>query len=344
LLKEGEDVLRLWKHRFFQLRGLQLLYFDGQHGGKHKGTIQLRGAVVREADAKAKRKFAFEIAPLVGRRVYLLCAESAEERQEWIDALQAVIKEQSSVEENLIRKERQLARELEEARERLRVVEQESDAYRAKAEHTAVQLEAAKFDVERMAAELRAKEALLKQKDEQLRAAEEEKARTAEELRGKIAALTDELTSRNADLDWLRPRYALLKKKVREQQQQQEARSRPESVAEEPSSESAAASQADGTSAPLSDDASGPAPALSAAATEAPRDLSPATRPTSASAAPEPSSAASQARAALQPRSSSDSTSFAGPTLVAPPSVGIRPPPGPPPPNQPNVFRLKPAQ
>ena len=94
-MKKGV-IRRNWTRRWFQIEGRMLLYFKDEKSAKPKGAIILDGATVRVSD-HAKYPNYFEVIPLHevnhgDARHFHLRAESARERQEWVDSLARVAK------------------------------------------------------------------------------------------------------------------------------------------------------------------------------------------------------------------------------------------------------------
>jgi septal ring factor EnvC (AmiA/AmiB activator) len=85
-----------------------LTYSDKEDGkGKVKGTVLLEGCVVRDADAKTKKKHSFEVFH-AQRRAYFIHAQNPEERDAWKAAIEAAIQAPVSRERNLALKEKKL--------------------------------------------------------------------------------------------------------------------------------------------------------------------------------------------------------------------------------------------
>jgi len=92
LEKKGRGIFAGWQARTFELDGAtaELAYTDAKKGGGDGGKRRVVGRVVgaRAAEAKGVRTYCFDV-QLEGARGTLHCsAESAEERQRWLGALQ----------------------------------------------------------------------------------------------------------------------------------------------------------------------------------------------------------------------------------------------------------------
>lgn len=88
LQKCGDDVFKTWRRRYFVLFPEGLSYFINENMQELKGTIHLSRKSENLAPAEASGKeFAFCVYALGGNRKYIMCANSAAERDSWVQAL-----------------------------------------------------------------------------------------------------------------------------------------------------------------------------------------------------------------------------------------------------------------
>lgn len=86
---------KAWKQRRFYVQGSKIIYYKLGVTDRIKGSIDLSRATQAAPFEHSKRPYAFVLST-VGRE-WKLAAESAEERQQWLDVLDAMISEFSSV-------------------------------------------------------------------------------------------------------------------------------------------------------------------------------------------------------------------------------------------------------
>ena len=77
--------LKEWRRRYFELRGDELHFSEGQGKPSH-GCISLRDCLtVKSAEEKTKKKFSFEVA--TPDSTFYMYASSEKEKDEWIGAI-----------------------------------------------------------------------------------------------------------------------------------------------------------------------------------------------------------------------------------------------------------------
>ena len=90
LTKQG-GAIKTWKRRWFVLKGNKLWYFKGRTDTSAKGFIELEPTtLVRDegtCNKKKKPMFSIQARGLKGRRLFMIYPETAQERDEWIDAI-----------------------------------------------------------------------------------------------------------------------------------------------------------------------------------------------------------------------------------------------------------------
>lgn len=92
LLKQGNDVIKKWKRRLFELEGSTLQYYEDFTGGMRIGDIPISGAELNmfhlgRHRSDKKDVFSFGITPKGEKRSFILAAETAEGRSKWVMAL-----------------------------------------------------------------------------------------------------------------------------------------------------------------------------------------------------------------------------------------------------------------
>nr|XP_006009714.1 PREDICTED: rho GTPase-activating protein 25 [Latimeria chalumnae] len=104
-LKKQRSIVKNWQHRYFVLKGQQLLYYKDEEEGKPQGCIFLPGCQVQELASNPEEpgKFLFEIVPgisgdrdRIGQDTYVLMANSQNEMEEWVKSLRRVMGASSS--------------------------------------------------------------------------------------------------------------------------------------------------------------------------------------------------------------------------------------------------------
>ena len=82
--KMGEMV-KSWKYRFFKVVDGDLLYFEHKEDVKPKGSIPLAGAKLTYFETKTfQRANCFGVQPAGKERVYVIEANSPQERYQWL--------------------------------------------------------------------------------------------------------------------------------------------------------------------------------------------------------------------------------------------------------------------
>ena len=92
LWKRGA-VNRSWKHRWCELKGDRLLYYTAVSDATPRGVINLSECEFDLAWNGGSRKHAFKLIGSHGdgtRTVYMLAADNAEERENWLEMMQGV--------------------------------------------------------------------------------------------------------------------------------------------------------------------------------------------------------------------------------------------------------------
>ncbi|XP_077870541.1 rho GTPase-activating protein 24-like [Saccoglossus kowalevskii] len=99
-LKKQGGMVKNWQKRWFVLVGQELKYFTNEDEKKQMGTIQLAGNKVHvfPFNPDDPSKYLFEIKPGDGQHkmssshdTYLLCSQSAQERDEWVRKIRRVM-------------------------------------------------------------------------------------------------------------------------------------------------------------------------------------------------------------------------------------------------------------
>ena len=93
LWKRGA-VNRQWKHRWCELKGDRLLYYTGVNDATPRGVINLSQCLFeKDWSAGGKRKHSFRLigghGPSGPQTAYMLAAESAEEKEQWLQMMQS---------------------------------------------------------------------------------------------------------------------------------------------------------------------------------------------------------------------------------------------------------------
>jgi len=90
LTKEGGSI-KTWKRRWFTLKNYVLSYYKSQGDPEPKGKIEVSGStVVRASNNKNKKPNCFEVT--TPTRIFYICADTEEERDSWVQALNESIK------------------------------------------------------------------------------------------------------------------------------------------------------------------------------------------------------------------------------------------------------------
>jgi len=90
MLKRGDDMMKRWKERYFQLLGSRLRYLD-KKDGKKNGDILIPGAVVTQYHPELHGKginHVISISPASSDRKYLLQCPDSETRTAWCSMLE----------------------------------------------------------------------------------------------------------------------------------------------------------------------------------------------------------------------------------------------------------------
>lgn len=93
LTKRG-GVVKSWKRRFFLLDGVErsMTYYKSEAREEVTGKIMLEGCSVSNAEERNKKKHCFEVG--TAGRTYVLVADSPKEMQDWMDAINTVLRQQ----------------------------------------------------------------------------------------------------------------------------------------------------------------------------------------------------------------------------------------------------------
>lgn len=90
LLMKG-NLLPTWTRRYFLLSNTDKsgnMYHCKEENGKIMGQINLRGAYVKKEDTAKLNTFVFMVMSEIDKRTYYLTADSEEEMDSWISAIQ----------------------------------------------------------------------------------------------------------------------------------------------------------------------------------------------------------------------------------------------------------------
>jgi len=91
LAKKGH-VIANWQTRFFAIEESDMFYFVDDTRTKGKGKISLLSAQVEDVihDGNTPHPFAFLLKPYVVSKDFLLSAQTAEEKEDWMNAIKLI--------------------------------------------------------------------------------------------------------------------------------------------------------------------------------------------------------------------------------------------------------------